>query len=478
MYLTKYLIKHRLHPDATIFVNTLSGAMDVFSNDQLRDVQSLIESEQVHDTELAHYMQTRQYLFQSEEEEHRRFLALRETMRVAEREEPTVFVVSPTYSCFFKCSYCYEGDLTTQAHHSAISAADFLQGMESMEEFLRLHLQLVDKPYISFLGGEPLQPKTHGLVTSLLAEGARRDYRFTIITNGFLLNSFIGDLVRYAPSLKYIQITVDGPAAYHDRRRPLANSQGTFQRVTDNIGLALDSGLPVRMRTNLDLANMDGLVDLAKFVRCKGWDLRPNFKAYLAPVEDSTCRGLVVPREDKLLRLWLSLKEDPQFEELLSVFDDSKLFRATDMLEANISDSPRKVLPRFSYCAATKGKSFVFGPEGNIYQCLRGVGEMRTSIGTFWPTFQVDMEKINRWLQRDITRIDCKSCTSVATLQGGGCALESLTREGNMEACTCGSAREVVSGYLELRKDKLLHRAFGNDCRPAEGLLPGESNNS
>lgn len=463
MYLTKYLVTHRLHTDATLYVNTLSGAMDVFSNNQLREVQSLVESEQLPDTELAHYMKARHYFFQSEAEERQRFLALRETMRVAEREEPTVFVISPTYSCFFKCSYCYEGDLTTHGHRSQVRVEDFLLGMDKMEEFLRSYLQLRDRPYISFLGGEPLQETTRETVTSVLAEGARRGYHFTIITNGFLLNSFIGDLIRYAPSLKYIQITVDGPAAYHDRRRPLANSRGTFQRVTDNIGLAVDAGLPIRMRTNLDLANMDGLVDLAIFVRNKGWDLRPNFKAYLAPVEDSTCRGLNLAREDELLGAWLPLKESSEYGELLSVFDDSKLFRATDMLEANISDAPRKVLPRFSYCAATKGKSFVFGPEGNIYQCLRGVGETRTSIGTFWPSFHIDTAKVSRWLQRDITRIRCNSCASVATLQGGGCALESLVREGNMDACTCGSAREVVVGYLELRKNKILQRAFGSD---------------
>lgn len=463
MYLTKYLIKHRLHTDATIFVNTLSGAMDIFSDDQLHDIQTLIASEQLPDTELAQYMQARQYFFQSETEEHQRFLALREAMRVVEREEPTVFVVSPTYSCFFKCSYCYEGDLTSHGHHCAIDAANFLKGMELMEDFLRLHLQLRDKPYITFLGGEPLQPKTSGLVTSVLAEGASRGYQFTIITNGFLLDSFIKELVPYSSSLKYIQVTVDGPAVHHDRRRPLSNSGGTFQRITDNIHLALNAGLPIKMRTNLDLANVAGLTDLASFIRDKGWDVRPNFKAYLAPVEDSTCRGLNLAREDELLRAWLPLKESSEFRELLSIFDDSKLFRATDMLEANILNSPRKVLPRFSYCAATKGKSFVFGPEGNIYQCLRGVGEIRTSIGTFWPTFQVDMEKVNRWLQRDITRIECNSCTGVATLQGGGCALESLTREDKMEACTCGSASEVVHGYLELRKDKLLQKVSGND---------------
>jgi uncharacterized protein len=465
MYLTKYLIRHRLHTDATVFVNTLSGAMDIFSDDQLRDVQSLIESEQMPDTELAHYMQARQYFFESELEEHQRFLALREAMRVVEREEPTVFVVSPTYSCFFKCSYCYEGGLTTQGHHCAVAAADFLKGMELMEDFLRLHLQLRDKPYITFLGGEPLQPKTSGLVTAVLAEGARRGYQFTIITNGFLLDSFIEKLVPYASALKYIQITVDGPEVIHDGRRPLTNNAGTFQRITDNIEIALNAGLPIKMRTNLDLANVDGLIDLAIFIRDKGWDERPNFKAYLAPVEDSTCRGLDLAREDALLRAWLPLKENSKFREVLSVFDDSKLFRATDMLEANIMNSPRKVLPRFSYCAATKGKSFVFGPEGNIYQCLRGVGELRTSIGTFWPAFHVDKEKVNRWLQRDITRIECNSCTSVATLQGGGCALESLTREGKLEACTCGSAREVVHGYLELRRDKLLQSAFVNDAR-------------
>jgi uncharacterized protein len=466
MYLTKYLVTHSLHPDATLYVNTLSGAMDVFSNDQVQEIQTLVESDRLPDTDLARYMEARQYFFRSAREERLRFLALRETIRAAELAEPTVFVVSPTYSCFFKCSYCYEGDLTTHGHQSGVGIQDFLLGMQRMEEFLRRHLQLRERPYISFLGGEPLQNATRDLVISLLAEGSRRGYQFTIITNGFLLDSFMEDLIHHARSLKYIQITIDGPATYHDRRRPLANGRGSFQRITDNIQLAVDAGLPVRMRTNLDLANVDGLVDLAVFVRNKGWDLKPNFKAYLAPVEDSTCRGLDLAREDELLRSWLPLKESSEFGECLSAFDDSKLFRVSDMLEANISNAPRKVLPRFSYCAATKGKSFVFGPEGNIYQCLRGVGELRTSIGTFWPTFNVDFEKVTRWLQRDITSIRCGSCTSVATLQGGGCALESLTRKGKLDACTCGSAPEVVRGYLEFRKDKILERAFGKDSLP------------
>jgi fructoselysine-6-P-deglycase FrlB-like protein len=48
--------------------------------------------------------------------------------------------------------------------------------------------------------------------------------------------------------------------------------------------------------------------------------------------------------------------------------------------------------------------------------------------------------------------------------------LESLTREGKLEACTCGSAREVVHGYLELRRDKLLQSAFVNERSLKEDL--------
>jgi uncharacterized protein len=458
MYLTKYHVRHRLGADTTLFINTLSGALDIFTDAQVLIIDRLAGKREVSaDTGLVQHLRARGYLFASEKQEREKFLDLRLKMRMIERREPTVFAICPTYFCFFKCTYCYEGELTEHGHQAKVQPEDILAGITLLERFLRENLQLKERPYITFLGGEPLQKSVGDLVLKILVEGARRGYQFTIITNGFLLDAFIGDLVRHFAALKHIQITLDGPPEIHDVRRPLRKGGSTFERIAANIQLGLDAGLPIRLRTNVDQANVNTLPDLGRFILERGWSDFPNFKAYLAPTEDSTCQGISdILREDQLLALWLPMRERTDLREYLAVFDDSKLFRVTAMLESTLTGQGRKVLPRFSYCAATKGKSFVFGPEGRIYQCLRGVGDERTSIGTYFPRFEVDLSKVHHWMARDIMTLQCSPCANVATLQGGGCALESLNRDGNLHACTCGEAQQVVAGYLEHRKDYIL----------------------
>ncbi|HTY33958.1 radical SAM protein [Mycobacterium sp.] len=470
MHLTKYLVRHRVGGNATVVVNTLSGAVDILTDDQVDVVERVANGETAEvDAPLIAYLRRRGYVFESAEAEEHAFSDLREKVRVLEQREPTVFAICPTYFCFFKCKYCYEGELTAPAHHTVVSAANLLHGMEALEAFLRRNLALRERPYVTFLGGEPLVPAARDTVLEVMRAGADRGFRFTVITNGYLLDTFIGDLQRYRSFLKYVQVTLDGPEDVHNRRRPLRNDGDTFRRISANVQLALEAGLPVQLRTNVDDSNVRTLPGLGRFIRERSWPGFRNFRTYLAPTEDSTCLGLIgLPREDQLLASWLALREDPRHAHDLSVFDDSKLFRTTSMVQAVLSGSDTLVLPRFSYCAATKGKAFVFGPEGTIYQCLRGVGDERTAVGTYFPHFEIDLDRVHNWMSRDISAIHCPSCTPVATLHGGGCALEALHRKGDLKACNCGDSREVVVGFLESRKDRILMRArAGHNTGPS-----------
>jgi uncharacterized protein len=286
--------------------------------------------------------------------------------------------------------------------------------MAGLEGFLDGQGLLEGRPYITFLGGEPLQSSTREVVVELLDEGRRRGYAFHVITNGYLLDTFIPSLVRNRTAVKFVQVTLDGPPDVHDARRPLRGEGSSFSRIADNVDLALDAELPVQLRTNVDRGNLGMLPELGRLITERGWHAYSNFKAYLAPTEDTTCRGLPdIPREDELLAAWLPLRCARTGE--LAVFDDSKLFRVTAMLHAALSGQARQVLPRFSYCGATKGKAFVFGPEGRIYQCVRGVGDERTSVGTYFPQFQVELPRVRHWMARDITTMGCSSCAAVAT---------------------------------------------------------------
>jgi uncharacterized protein len=460
MELSRYLLTKRLGADATLYVSTLSGAMDVLTDSCVAEIHGIAAGTHSTDSDFAQRMRQRMYLVESREEEHEVLLRLREKMRIAAQREPTIFAISPTYSCFFRCGYCYEGELTSSPASHAVGVRDFLDGMANMRAFLTEHLELRDRPHVTFIGGETLQESTRSVVLGILDEGARDEYVFRIITNGFLLHTFLDDLVRVRDTIQFVQITLDGPARVHDVRRPLAGGGGTFSRIVANLELALDAGLSVLLRTNVDQANVHALTDLARFVHDRGWPARPNFRAYLAPVEDSTCRGLSLAAEDALLREWLGLREGPDAA-LFASFDDTKLFRVTDMLESIIRGARRRALPRMSYCAATKAKAFLFGPDGYIYQCLRGVGDLRTSVGTFHPRFDVSMDRISAWLERDVTRMSPGPPEHIATLHGGGCALESLKKTGTLHMCVSDDAEHVIDNYLEFRKDAILRKVNG-----------------
>ncbi len=470
MHLTRRLVRHRLDADANVFVNTLSGAIDVLTDEQIEVLDRAVDghADGPESAALIDRLTRRGYLFHSGEEERQCERQLRETVRVAERAEQTLIAICPTYSCFFRCTYCYEGELTHAPHRPAATADEVAEGIEELRGWLARRLDDTGRPRLMFLGGEPLQEKLRKFIVGCLEAFATSPLKFKIITNGFLLNAFQSDLARHRSSVSTIQVTIDGPARVHDRRRALAAGDGTFERIAANIDAALDTGLPVTLRTNLDAQNIESLPELAKVIWERGWHELPGFRCYLAPTEDSTALGLQeVLREDQLLARWLPMKEDEELRELLSIFDDSSLFQVTAPLETALMGGERQVLPRFSFCSATKAKSFVFGPDGFIYQCLRGVGNPRTAVGRYVPSLDMDRDRVAEWLHRDVLNIDCPHCASVATLHGGGCALEVIHDQRSIGECSCGSGEEIVKNYLELRRDQILGACSGVGDLPA-----------
>jgi uncharacterized protein len=465
MYLTKYLVKHPLDKKYVVLVNTLSGALDIITSDELNDIELINEGIKLENQKLLNMLIKRGYIYDSEGEEEETFEMLRRMILRLEEEEQTVITICPTYSCNFRCTYCYEGELTSTFAKPLTNSSVILLSIVEIENYLKEHRALKKKPDLAFIGGEPLLGSTKKDVIEVFNACAVEGYKFRIITNGFFLDLFLKDFATHLKSIKYIQITLDGPRLVHDRRRPLANSKGTFNKITENIQGALDIGIPIRLRTNVDSNNVAFLPELADYIKNRRWAKYPNFKAYLAPVEDSTCIGIEnIMREDAMLEAWLGLKANNKLYEGLTVFDDSKLFGVTDALEAALTRRKRKVLPRFKYCAATKGKLFVLGADGYIYLCLRGVGDLRASVGKFHPNFEIYDEKINLWLSRDIGNINCSSCSEVSTLQGGGCAIEALRRTGNLHACSCGEAPIIINNFLEMKKQDILMKFTNKDA--------------
>ena len=181
--------------------------------------------------------------------------------------------INPTLDCNFACPYCFEG------HHPKIYMTDEVE--DGIIEFVKKHKDATAVD-VTWFGGEPLLAfgRMETLSAKLIALGL--EYAAGIITNGYLLDadvtSRLGDL-----KIKSIQVTLDGLADVHDRRRCLKGGGATFATIVDNVKRthAARPEISMNVRVNVDKTNADDFIGIYKMFKTdedlKGVTLSPAF---------------------------------------------------------------------------------------------------------------------------------------------------------------------------------------------------------
>ncbi|MDE7321490.1 MAG: thioether cross-link-forming SCIFF peptide maturase [Lachnospiraceae bacterium] len=133
------------------------------------------------------------------------------------------------HDCNLKCKYCfaeegeYHGRRAVMSYEVGKKALDFLVANSGS----RVNLE------VDFFGGEPLM--NWQVVKDLVAYGRsleepnHKKFRFTLTTNGVLLNDDIIDFANR--EMANIVLSVDGRKEVHDKMRPLAGGQGSYDLV-------------------------------------------------------------------------------------------------------------------------------------------------------------------------------------------------------------------------------------------------------
>lgn len=133
------------------------------------------------------------------------------------------------HDCNLKCKYCfaeegeYHGRRALMSYEVGKKALDFLVANSGS----RVNLE------VDFFGGEPLM--NWQVVKDLVAYGRsleepnHKRFRFTLTTNGVLLNDDIIDFAN--KEMANIVLSVDGRKEIHDKMRPLAGGQGSYDLV-------------------------------------------------------------------------------------------------------------------------------------------------------------------------------------------------------------------------------------------------------
>jgi uncharacterized protein len=351
---------------------------------------------------------------------------------------PTQLIVVPTFGCNLRCTYCYQ-DAFAPAGAGLVDVAT----LEALFAYIdRYHAAEEPRPYLTLFGGEPLVATAahRDRLERVLAGAQARGLQVAVVTNGYDLHTFVPALA--AGPVKEVQVTLDGPAAVHDARRPHATGAGTFGRIVDGIDAALAAGLPVNLRVVVDRENVEALPGLAAVAAARGWlDLpEARFKTQVGRNYELFGCASRQRREDLFDRLELWRR----FTALAAAHRDLRRFHRPRLHGMrHLAETGELPVANFDACPAAK-KEWAFGPDGGIYGCTATVGHPGHRLGTYAPVITRDEAAIARLQGRSVlTMAGCQGC-ALGPVCGGGCAALAARVHGDALEPDCRPVRELL----------------------------------
>ncbi len=133
------------------------------------------------------------------------------------------------HDCNLACRYCFAGEGEYHGHRELMSAD---VGKAALD-FLIAHSGSRRNLEVDFFGGEPLM--NWEVVKELVRYGREQEtihdknFRFTLTTNGVLLNDEIMDFANR--EMDNVVLSVDGRKEIHDHMRPFRNGRGSYDLI-------------------------------------------------------------------------------------------------------------------------------------------------------------------------------------------------------------------------------------------------------
>ncbi len=440
-----------------LIIHGYTGALDLIDLEIAEALKN--ENLKTLDEKEIKYLSGRGYLTDKNlTQENERVCSIAEILARFEKQHLSVsFFV--TYECNFRCSYCYQERILNSRRNSS--------GKKFSKEVTDAAYSLIDgliEPgpgrRIMLYGGEPFLKKNSEEVHYIVKTGIEKGYGISAVSNGYELEEFRDILGR--GMVDFIQVTVDGFKDVHNKRRPHFSGAGTFEKVIDNISLALYMGTKINLRINVDKNNIYELDPLVLLLETTELIYDRNFYCYLSPTfihtrtpVDNGIHGKLCPGIEALLEssevyeLMEELKKkNPGYNKLNPPESYIKDFVKTALSNGN-------ALPfRGNFCGAT-GNNLILDPAGDIYSCFELIGSEENKIGSFFP--KVNKEKIydHPLTERKIYNLKkCAAC-KYALFCGGGCAASVKNKSGDIMKSFCAGFPEMFERYAaEALKEK------------------------
>ncbi len=398
--------------DQYMLIHGYTGAIDIATKElvsALQENREFTEDNSPFGREMLDSLRQRGYITdKSEEDEYAYTAHMADVLHRMRKALYKTFTWLITYNCNFRCPYCYEGDMSGNGENwskktfTKEMADRAFEAMLQIEPRRELHSKV-----ITLYGGEPLLKENKEIVSYIVHKGKELGYSFIAITNGYDLDAY-EDLI--SPDLiKKMQITIDGCKERHDARRRHYLYGESFDRIIENISIALRKGVEVVVRVNTDRIVFNDLDGLKRYFDELGYSEHENFTLASSLLYEDIQTDSSIPNVGQFLRLHKTV--DYKFE----CQDFGLYHKLLDAISRNRYFSIKSV-----YCSAQTG-SYILDPCGDIYPCLETVGKKDLVLGRYLSNGIEWTPLANKWHSRNISKSSkCRRC-KYSFLCGGGC---------------------------------------------------------
>lgn len=288
--------------------------------------------------------------------------------------------IQPTANCQLGCHYCAQ-------EHSKNNMTDNVYDKTLERVKLKLESEKFKNLSVTWYGGEPLnalsQLKKISNEIIDLCKINNVEYYGSIITNGLSLKPNVFKELYLNHNVWSYQITLDGTAEHHDKRRITKKGENTFDIIFKNIIEIINLDFyqektkePILIRTNIDktnLASIKPLIDLFAENNAQG-----KIQFSFAPIVDwgdkkyGTMDGF-------------TKRDYADIEIDLLLYAHQKGF----LIDTSLVPK-REFMP----CMVVAKDSEVFDAFGNVYPCYEF---------TYTPAYNDDKHKIGNLLNENFT---------------------------------------------------------------------------
>lgn len=342
-----------------------------------------------------------------------------------------------SHDCNLRCQYCFAstGDFGTGRKimdiETAKRAIDFVIARSGNRRNIE----------VDFFGGEPLMAMDTVKATVAYArsieEKAGKQFRFTITTNGVLLDD---ENIEYINrEMSNAVLSLDGRPEVNDRMRRTVNGKGSYEFILPKFKKLVEGRgtKDYYLRGTFTHHNLDFAEDVMH-IAGQGFH-----NVSVEPVVGEESCDYALKEED----LSVILEQYERLAELLRGREDINFFH----FNVDLAQGPC-VIKRLRGCGA--GCEYVaVTPEGDIYPCHQFVGNPDYRLGSLYDdTF--DMELSHRFAGLNIyTREDCRDCWA-RFYCSGGCSASNLLVNGDIKkpnAVGCAMERKRLECAIALR---------------------------